>query len=245
MGIKPNRGAQGTLQELDYFYNSLFFETVTAEFGIVTCLSGTMIFARLDAILDIPSNYFEPRDRYMLGHLHEYWTHVFGDDRLMTQLLTEQTLRPGVVSLAQHVISDTEPALFPDALLSQRRRWMLCVASTEARAVSSKLFWKHFPFVSCYRIAYQSLRVGELGMVLIAMALIWTRDALGFTVVLIVSGTLLIDWLIFLVFTASHGRSSGWGFPVYILVSPLVNLGIRLHSLLFLRSRSWGGSRWK
>ena len=218
--------------------HGILVEVAMAALGNVSCLSGTVIYVRLDALLAV----IWPKHNQDL-RLNDYWKENFGDDRCLTQRLTDR-FGPGATDIQTNIVSETQAAVPLTALIEQRRRWLLGTIATEVGALCSPKLWTD-SFSQCvYRLWLQIGAASNVrALLMLCMALyLPDRGAKAFTIVA-VSSALISDAMMLRSFPAVRRRLS---FPMYcctLLLLPLVNIATRIRALMSLRNRSWGGAR--
>ena len=205
--------------------------------GNVTCLSGTVVYVRLAALLAAYGNYFQ--DSYgQTVSLSEHWKRSFGEDRHLTQQLVGR-FGPWSTDIHTGTISETQPAIPLRALIIQRRRWFLGTVATEAAALCEAEFWRSTPFLAAYRLCIKPVSVGDLQMILLVVATSQLELEIFAWVSRAVVSLLLMDILILLSFNAVRDRICILMYPVLLLIHPLIEFASRIWALVTIWESSW------
>jgi cellulose synthase/poly-beta-1,6-N-acetylglucosamine synthase-like glycosyltransferase len=209
-----------------------------AALGNVSCLSGTVIYVRLDALLAVMWPKYKQDAK-----LNEYWKENFGDDRSLTQRLTER-FGPGATTIQSNVVSETQAAVPLTALIEQRRRWLLGTIATEVGALCSPTNWTDSFWQCVYRLWLSVGAASDIrALLMLCMAVHMPNGGAKTFTIFAVSSSLISNAVTLLSFPAVRLRLS---FPMYcctLLLLPIVNVTTRLRTLMSLRNRSWGGVR--
>lgn len=201
-----------------------------------------MTFVRLPALLRISSVYFA-NQKGEAETLYKYWIRELGDDRWLTQLLLLHASIRNALQLDTSVICETRPTKNFQALLSQRRRWLLGRIATDAHANLSLDIWKKSPIMQHYRLLYRTIRIPDAHAILLGIAIILWNDEnlqyLGVTIWVIFG----INWVFILCFGVWRRRISALLYPVFLVTIPFLNFICRYYTLATVKRRTWGGPR--
>ena len=205
--------------------------------GNVTCLSGTVTYISLEALLVVFDKYLDENPGKN-ANLNELWKHGFGEDRYLTQYFAK-TFGRWSTSIHTGFVSETEAAVPLSRLVRQRRRWFLASVATEAAALCEVEFWRSTPFLSTYRLCIQPVSNGDLQMLLLALTISQLRLE-GFAWILpITASCFLMDILILLSVGAVQTRMCVLAYPLAVLLFPLISSAGKIWALMSLMDRRW------
>lgn len=205
----------------------------------MTCLSGTAVLVRLDALFTV----FGTCVREALSktpNLHEHWRCHFGGDRRLTELLSAE-YGPWSTDIHTGVVVETQAALPLATLIYQRRRWFLGSVAAEAAALCNPEIWNSTPVLSAYRLCLRPLRTDDLQMVLLVLATrllqpqATTARILSAMLLSFCSATVLVLWM----FDAVRPRFGLLMYLCIILVMPFINTATAICAVASLRDRQW------
>ena len=205
--------------------------------GNVTCLSGTLIYARLGALLAVFDTYVDVSSG-RTANVYEHWMHNFGDDRYLTQQLAG-TFGHWSTDILTGTISETQPATSFRSLILQRRRWFLGTAATEAAALCRADLWRGSPLQSAYRLCIKPLAIRDFQMVLLVFANSYLRLEYGSWILPTVALFFLGDMTTLLSFGAVRGRLGVWMYPFVLLVFPFISSVSNFTALTSSWERRW------
>ena len=205
--------------------------------GNVTCLSGTVTYVPLKALLVVFDSYLNENPGKNAS-LNEHWKHGFGEDRYLTQYFAK-TLGRWSTKIHTGIVSETEPKSPLWRLIQQRRRWFLGRVATEAAALCEVGFWKNTPFLSTYRLCIKPASNADLQMLFLAIAILQLQLE-GFTWILpVIVSLFLTDVLIMLSFSAVQTRMCVFMYPFAALIFPFISSASNIWALMSLLDRRW------
>jgi cellulose synthase/poly-beta-1,6-N-acetylglucosamine synthase-like glycosyltransferase len=215
---------------------------VASTIGSVFCLSGTVTYVRLSALLSISELYFaDPKSKE--EDIYRYWLWELGDDRWLTQLLLLHANSTSALQLDTSVVCETRATKNWQGLFSQRRRWLLGCISTDAHANFSLELWTKAFTMQLYRLLYQTIRVPDLhALMLEALIFIWKEDDFQYFGAVIWT-FFAINWMCIVGFGICNRRPSTLFYPLLLLTIPIFNFMCRCYAIATLRRRTWGGPR--
>ncbi|OSS44076.1 hypothetical protein B5807_11234 [Epicoccum nigrum] len=233
----PSSSFLHAIQEAEYLQQGVMCELVMASLSNVTCISGTVMYVRWEALVSALND--QPNQ---LQGLNDCWKYKFGEDRYLTQVISSKV---GSWSTDIHtdIVCNTQAACSLPALIDQRRRWFLGHMAVEAVALSDPAHWKMSPKLFAYRLVYLGAQVSEQQIVLLATLVIVQGWAAQYWLPWLVTAALVLNGASFCCFPAIRRRRSLAPLPIFGMVSPVLNLVVRLYALLNLWSTKWGGTR--
>ena len=205
--------------------------------GNVTCLSGTLIYARLGALLTVFDTYINVSSG-RTATVYDHWKHNFGDDRSLTQHLAG-TFGHRSTDILTGTISETQPAMSLRSLILQRRRWFLGTAATEAAALCNADLWRGSPLQSAYRLCIKPLAIRDFQMVLLVFANSYLRLEYGSWILPTVALFFLADMTILLSFGVVRRRLGVWMYPFVLLLFHFITSVSSFAALTSSWDRRW------
>lgn len=225
------------MQEAEYLLHGILFEVSMSTLGSVTCLSGTVVYVSLEALLRVFDTYIKETSSQTTS-LYEHWKYIFGDDRVLTQHLAEM-FGHWSTDIHSGTVSETQPAVPLRNFILQRRRWFLGTVATDAAALCKAEFWRSIPFVTAYRLCMKPVAVKDLQMILLVIV-IWQLQLKGFAwILLIVASFFLTDILVLLSFGAVRRRMGVLMYGFFLILFPFINSASMIWALLSLWDRRW------
>lgn len=208
-----------------------------AALGNVNCLSGTVVYVRLDALLAVIKHRSSQN-----ASLHEYWKERFGDDRYLTQRLIER-FGARSTDIQTDIVSHTQAAIPFTTLIEQRRRWLLGTVATEAAALCNAKFWADCRSQCLYRLySYAGVETDVRALLMLLVASHLHGGARSF----VVAAVLTLLGLNAATLRSFPSVRQHLSISVYfwsLLLLPLMNMSTRLYVVGSLWERGWGSTR--
>ncbi|KAL5040488.1 hypothetical protein RTP6_007488 [Batrachochytrium dendrobatidis] len=227
-------------QDCEYLTSQVFWRSLEASLGGVTCLPGALTILRLKELSKAAETYFSDLKTENIFDFHRY--HL-GEDRYLTHLLMEQS-RSYSIGFCPSARAKTEAPNTWSSFLKQRRRWLLGAFSNEIYFLSDYRLWMRTPFLLLFKFYDFTARSASSFFIYVVVIQLCSGTNYNWLQLLILFGPVMINWLMLLVFALVLRRFKVfYMFPVMLIVTAWANFFVNVYSIWTWNVRSWGGPR--
>ncbi|KAL2915570.1 hypothetical protein HK105_204972 [Polyrhizophydium stewartii] len=226
-------------QDCEYVVGQVFWRSLEAALGGVTCLPGALTILRLRELSKAAKTYFSELNTKNMLDFHRF--HL-GEDRYLTHLLMEQTKSYSIGFCPSARAKTEAPSQWP-SFLKQRRRWLLGAFANQIYFFAAIRLWIRTPLLILVNFCdFSSRSVSFFFSIVVVQLLSGVRFSIMQT--LLIWTPLALNWLLLVIFALLLRRAKLiYMFPVMVLVSPWASFFVNLCAIWTWNVRSWGGPR--
>lgn len=174
--------------------------------------------------------------------LNEHWKEHFGDDRCLTQRLTNH-FGAMATDIQTDLVSETQAAFPVITLIEQRRRWLLGTIAIEAAALCSRKTWTDSLWQWVYRLWLQVGVESDVRSVSMFYTANYLRGGAKAAIISAVLAVLITNMATLRSYPEVNRRLSIPMHACTLALLPLMNFATRIYALVSLWERSWGSTR--
>ncbi|KAH6600209.1 hypothetical protein BASA50_002477 [Batrachochytrium salamandrivorans] len=227
-------------QDCEYLTSQVFWRSLEASLGGVTCLPGALTILRLKELTKAAETYFSDLKTDQIFDFHRY--HL-GEDRYLTHLLMEQS-QSYSIGFCPSARAKTEAPGTWTSFLKQRRRWLLGAFANEIYFLSDYRLWLRTPLLLLFKFYDFTARSASAFFIYIVVIQLSSGSNYNPIQLVILFGPVFVNWLMLLVFALVLRRFKVFFmFPVMIIVTAWANFFVNVYSIWTWNVRTWGGPR--
>ncbi|KAI8913181.1 chitin synthase-domain-containing protein [Entophlyctis helioformis] len=226
-------------QDCEYMAGQVFWRSLEAALGGVTCLPGALTILRLKELSVAAKTYFSELKTESIFDFHRF--HL-GEDRYLTHLLMEQS-KSYSIGFCPSARAKTETPGTMASLVKQRRRWLLGALSNVICFFCDFKLWLRFPLLMIFNFCDLASRSTAFFVHILLLQML-SGVQFSWLQIAIMLAPFVMRWMLLISFSFILKRfKASLVFPLMILVDPWANFFINVYAIWTWNTRSWGGPR--